>query len=55
MKKYIEPTIEVINIETQQMLASSGQQTLGFGENVADPSVAQGRRGFADEDEEEEW
>ena len=31
-KTYINPTIEVINIETQQMLATS---TMGFGESTS--------------------
>ncbi len=39
MKKYIMPSVEVINVETQQMLAVS----VGFGEGFQDTSNADAR------------
>ncbi len=39
MKKYIMPSVEVINVETQQMLAVS----LSLSEDVVDPSNAEAR------------
>ena len=54
MKKYIEPSMEVVMIETQHMLA------LSSGSNPLDPSnktdTYDSRAGrYADEEEEEEW
>ena len=39
-KKYINPTIEVMKIETTRMIAAS---TLGFGDPVDNANVAEGR------------
>lgn len=53
MKKYIEPAIEVINIETRQMLAGSpGVSSTDV--QAGDPILSRGGR-YDDEEEEEEW
>ena len=47
-KMYLKPEIELIEVETAQMLAAS----LGFGNSIDDASVADG--GFFDDDVEDE-
>lgn len=47
MKKYNKPTIEVVKIETNKMLAES---TVGISSTSVDASDAQGRENDFDED-----
>ncbi|MBQ9186644.1 MAG: hypothetical protein IJ144_02320 [Prevotella sp.] len=49
-KTYSNPTLEVVKIETQQMIAVSG----GFGEGTQDGSKAVARQGWFDDDADDE-
>lgn len=53
MKTYIEPTIEVINIETRQMLATSTQLDIDGKYNGTTPVESRGSNW--DDEEDEEW
>ena len=48
-KMYLKPEIELVEVETAQMLAASA---IGFGDPIDDASVADG--GFFDDDVEDE-
>lgn len=57
MKRYIEPAIEIVNIETQQLMAGSGGLTTGSkpGNEYTPGDVNYSRGSSWDDEDDEEW